>query len=415
MNFPITLADLPATQDVRLLGATPDLVVVEAAGERFACDRTTGEPTSLPASFTPLPPAPTESTAGTARFAIRTALPTIARDGRIVFDLRTSDARIRVDGVLLPGLGALGLAAEGGRWPSLEMTLIGATGELVGLRLPVWTVNSKSDYDLDASIPWTLVVEPTARVVAVMTPHRATWITLETLAGLFASDVQTVGVAPARRPHLALASFDAFSVDRGVSRYEAVGDIAARLVHQDVLHRCARLRALGMATDLDDAAVADYFASSVLLPRGRHDFSFRGQIDPAALVSEILASYFATRAEPDLISGDAAALRAARANRARSTSESRFRSFATSRKASQVFVALSAEVRTAIVDEALLLLDPEPPPPPELDPGDPVSVAQALNQFAPGIYDIALRGEEVVLRLSPDSAHRLYQALEKPI
>jgi hypothetical protein len=227
--------------------------------------------------------------------------------------------------------------------------------------------------------------------------------------------VQTVGVAPARRPCLALASLDAFSVDRGVSRYEAVGDIAARLVHQDVLQRCARLRALGVATDLDDAAVADYFASSVLLPRGRYDFSFRGQSDPAALVSEILASYFATRAEPDLISGDAAALRAARANRARSTSESRFRSFATSRKASPVFVALSAEVRAAIVEEALLLLDPEPPPPPDLDPGDPVSVAQALNQFAPGIYDIALRGEGVVLRLLPDSAHRLYQALEKPI
>lgn len=407
MKFPITIADLPVTQAVQLLGATPELVVIEAAGERFACDRTTGEAVTLPASFTPLPAAPVDITVQDVRFAVQASPPAILRGGGIAYVLRG-----QAQAVLLPGIGAFGLAVPANRsFPVLVPTLIGASGELVELAtIPVWTVNDRSSYDLDTSIPWTLIVEPTARVVVIATPRRVSWITFEVVAATLAWNRDRIDVEVARKPKLAFAALDTFWHERPVARIEAPGDLAARQLGRDVLDRFARLRALGVAPELDDTAITNLFVIEVLAP---DLFGYSASsTGPASRVSQLLAFHYAKQSTPDVLIGAGAALRAARANLTRSTGDRRFVAIADGGTAPWVFVALPPEVRAAIVEQDLLRLAPEPPPPPEFDPEDPLSVAQALGRFIAGIHDIVPSDGELVLRLSPDAAHRLVQALE---
>lgn len=406
IRLEIVCADLPAPplarDTVAVLGGTDELVILERCGERFACRRDTGELVALPADFVAAQDPPIAVDVAGGRVALRWNPPAVIRGTERLVVAHTLDNGNHA--ALVPGVGAFALVSTAPPWPKLVPTVILATGRLVSLNnLPVWVINQRDKYDLEPSIPWKIAYEPTARVVVISTPARASWITAEALGDLAAAGERTIEVVVARTPAVP-ETLDYFRADRERTFHDGADDIAATVFTPAIAGRIARLRALGVVPQLSDEDATEI---ATKLARELGDAA-------AADAGTIVAAHCATVGGVDHIAGLRSAERAARANAelARASDPRRFWSFeafkvslAHASEAEPVFLRLSPEMHAAIVTDELLWLDPEPPPLPQF--GGSAAIASTLvdlGELAPASVVATSEGDHVRVRLGLDAA-----------
>jgi hypothetical protein len=356
MNVSVAVADLPSVDNLRLVGGTQQLVVLEADGRRYACDRETGAPAEAPASFVELVE-PDRTAVDGIELALRAhPTPAVMRGGRVAYAF---DRGARA--VLVPGVGALAIEASTvSRAPALVPVAIRASGKLVVLEptLPSWTVHTTSSRDLDPTISWTVHCEPTARVVVIATPHRASWLTFETIAAIAAIPekvgvgVPLVSVVVARRPELDLVNLDTSKRDCDVWHRTAADTRALAALTPGIMARMAELRALA-APNLDDDRIAELTGA----------IASRLGPDPARACGEILGAFFETETGSDHLVGPHCVMRAAVANAAFAAARDPKRFVPFWRYGPDpIFIAVVPGSRDRL--DALLCLGPEPPPVP---------------------------------------------------
>lgn len=390
MSIAIVVADLPPAKRVQVIGGTEGAVILDVDGTTIACARETGVSITSPDGWTPVAPVDETDVDGVP-VGIRAGAVRRGRVGALPLEAGAK-------AVVVPGIGAL--AIEKGRTrlgaPALVPIVIGRAGKLGVLEtLPVWVINDSSSYDLDESIVWDLVVEPTARVVAIVTPHRASWVTFETIAELAATEQDCrVDVGVARPPSGPLARIDMFPLERWFRHRDAPGDLVATILTPDVATRLTRLRELSVCPELDDETVE----SLALSLSAGHKLGG----PPPLTAGTIVAAHLLRTSRTDIVVGpDAPLLAAGRADLA---------SFATQLD-DFVFVMLSTKARAAIDDEELLFLDPPAPP---LHAGDSTALATTIAELAAidgGAVEVFARGDRLELRLTLEAANALLETL----
>jgi hypothetical protein len=414
----IVCADLPASGEgtMTVIGGTDELVILERTqsslgqtNDRFACRRDTGEIVAIPESFVASQALPAAVAATGGRVALRPHPPAVLRGTeRLAVAMPLND---RDSAALVPGVGAFTLQRSVEQFPRLVPTVVGAAGKLVSLNnLPVWVVNQVQKYDLEAAISWTIVYEPTARVVVIATPVRVSWITIEALSELTVAVGQSIEVVVARAPKHPEA-IEYFRADRKLDRRDGADDVAATVFTPAIAQRIARLRELEVVPALSDEDAAEL---AVKLARELGD-------SPPADAGTIIAAYRAANGGPDYIAGPRSAATAARANAelARAGDPRRFVSFESFKSsldsgshAEPAFVRLSPDTRAAIVNDELLWLDPEPRPLPEVNGAASIATALVeLGELAPASVVATSASDHVHLLLGLDAALDLIAVL----
>jgi len=390
MSIAIVVADLPPAKSVRVIGGAEGIVVLDVDGATIACARDTGEVVAGPSAWTPVAPV-SETDVDGVRLAVGAG---VVRRGRAVALPLEAGAKA----VVVPGIGALaiekGETSLGGA--ALVPVVVGRAGKLGVLEtLPVWVINDATSYDLDESISWDLVVEPTARVVAIVTLRRASWLTFEAVAQLVATDEDCeVDVVVARAPRRALAELDMFELTRDFWHRDAPGDVAASLVTPEVATRLKRMRELDVCADLDEDTI------ELLAVTLSANHKLGGS--PPVIAGTIVAAHLKGTDRGDIVFGPSAPVQAA--------GRTDLRSFATQLE-DFVFVTLSPDTRAAIEKEELLYLDPPAPPLPSADPSALATTIAALAGIDAGALETLADGDHVELRLTLDAANAVLEAL----
>ncbi|MEO7112748.1 MAG: hypothetical protein ABI183_20040 [Polyangiaceae bacterium] len=354
----IVCADLGPAMAVRVVGGTPNAVIVSADSVIRACDRETGEVIASPSVWTPSATTTVEGMRVTSTAVLR---------GAIAVMPISAEAQV----VLVPGVGVITVVTEDGR---LVLSIIPPSGPITRKNLVVWAVNETRRFDLDP-IAWTLGVEATARAIWIATPRRVTWITTEELVALTQIPGRTkVELSIARVP--SWPAIDYFNLDREVWQEHPIG----REFSTEVTHRIDRLRELGV-TDL----TVERAAELVLAFKGADSEYFARP--PAKLVGVLLERHLAPLGMTTV--------RAAR--------EGGHQGFEGTDAGG--YVRLTAEQRAAIEAEELIRLRLPLPPLPQ--PHDEESLAQTMRVFVGDTVVATWQGNHAEVELDVDAALRL--------